>query len=529
MTAFEIDTRLRDSRRFRPVGIALLAALAGLLLLVATVRSATLPDQERLDVDLLNRAALTADARILSANYPNCRFGVGEPVSGYTVTPLNIGWHMDWSTQLTPSRPNGAEYVQVIRLAPDLDSGYRFTPVTQTLYTIIDQNRGATWLIGNEPDSPWQDNLAPETYAQAYHHVYTLIKQRDPSARIGAGGIVQPTPLRFQYLDRVLNTYRQLYDEPLPADLWNTHSYILREIDASDPQAQPKGPYEVWGAFIPPGMTATRGVLYEKSQMFSLGIFRQRLIDFRTWLRDRGYRDTPVYVTEYGELFPYPPDTPGGGFHYDEMGMPITEARVAAFMTGTFNVLLNLTDPNIGYAADNNRLVQRWLWYSVSDTELGGALFDPGTHQRRQLGNVFAAYTSALSPTVDLLAVRVLAEPAAINYTGKLVATTLKATVSNIGNVSTTGWITIAFYAGYPPTGTLIGSPRVIKSGLGGCAGTVEVTRTWSNLGAGAHPMYVVVDPGHTIDEANDDNNSATGFALVATRRVFLPIATRDD
>ncbi len=98
-------------------------------------------------------------------------------------------------------------------------------------------NPGATWLIGNEPDSPVQDNLLPELYARAYHHLYTLIKSYDATARIGAGGIVQPTPLRFQYLDRVLAAYRAYYHQTLPADLWNIHSYILREITADDPLA----------------------------------------------------------------------------------------------------------------------------------------------------------------------------------------------------------------------------------------------------------------------------------------------------
>jgi len=96
------------------------------------------------------------------------------------------------------------------------------------------------------PDSPVQDNLLPELYARAYHHLYTLIKGYDATARIGAGGIVQPTPLRFQYLDRVLAAYRAAYRQTLPADLWNVHSYILREITADDP----------WSSVIPPSTGA---------------------------------------------------------------------------------------------------------------------------------------------------------------------------------------------------------------------------------------------------------------------------------
>jgi len=194
-------------------------------------------------------------------------------------------------------------------------------------------------------------------------------------------------------------------------------------------------------------------------------------------------------------------------------------------MTSTFDILLNLSDPIVGYPADANRLVQSWLWYSVSDPGYGGLLFDPGG-TRRPLGDVFAAYTQAISPSVDLLAVRVMADPGAISYTGQLETTTLKALVSNIGNISITAPITVAFYSGTLPTGTLIGS-QVITTGLGGCAGTVEVSATWAISEAGAHPMYVQIDPDDTINEVSKSNNVATGLALIATQHVYLPVIVR--
>jgi hypothetical protein len=473
-----------------------------------------------------DRQGVAEDRSSLSSgtNFPNCRFGVGGDTRLFNVAPLNIGWSMDWSAQLNPPRPNGAEYVQVVTMKPAL-GGYSFTPPTATLYAILDQNPGATWLIGNEPDSPAQDKLRPEPYAQAYHQLYYLIKQRDASARVAAGNIVQPTPLRMQYLDRVLSFYQQTYGEWLPADLWSVHSYILREIDPSDPDAVPNGPLEVWGAYIPPGITATRGALYTYSQMFDLAIFRQRLLDFRAWMRDRGYGDKPLYITEYGTLFPYPPyDTE---YYVDEYGVPMTEARSAAFMTGTFNVLRQLTDANVGYAADANRVVQRWLWYSVSDVSYGGPLFDPTTHARRPLGDVFASYTGAISPEIDLLAVRVVAGPAAVEYNGQPQTTTLKATLSNLGNISVTQPITVAFYAGVPPNGSLLGLRQVPGTGLAGCGATVVVTLTWSNRDAGLHPMYIQIDPSTVLPETNRSNNQAVGQFLVATYQIYRPITWR--
>jgi len=71
------------------------------------------------------------------------------------------------------------------------------------------------------------------------------------------------------------------------------------------------------------------------------------VIDFRTWLRDRGYRDVPLYITEYGTLFPYWPFTADP--YYDELGQEITEARSVTFMTKTFDVLRTAADASVGY------------------------------------------------------------------------------------------------------------------------------------------------------------------------------------
>jgi hypothetical protein len=509
------------------IGLAILVAITAVLVIVGTLIRSTVAQPLAGIVDPNPQSAGSHIGRSASSNFPNCRFGVNGSVAGYDVAPLNVGWYMDWSAQANPERPNGAEYVQMVKLQSDLD-GLSFVPSTTTLLSIVSSSPGSTWLIGNEPDSPWQDNLLPVEYAHLYHQVYDLIKQADPSARIGIGGIIQATPLRFQYLDSFLAAYQQLYGELPPADLWNIHSYILREIDATDPEAAPKGPYEVWGAYIPRGITATRGMLYTYSQMFSLAIFQQRLIDFRSWMAKWGYRDKPLYITEFGTLFPYPPYISGAPY-IDEQGVPMTEARTTTFMTGTFNSLLNLADAQIGYPADANRLVQRWLWYSFDDTKkYGGPLFNPGNGARTPLGDVFVTYTQAISPSADLLAVRVVADPGAVLNTGEPQTTTLKATISNIGNIAMTQPITVGFYAGRAPTGTLIGALHVFTSGLAGCAGTAEVSATWSNLGAGIQPMYVKIDPDQTLSESNRANNQAAGLFLVATYRVHLPILRKN-
>jgi hypothetical protein len=465
-------------------------------------------------------------------NYPNCRFGLGGPIGSYSVTQLNLGWYMNWGTSLNPIQPNGAEYFQVIRLKYS-SGAVTFNPPTSTLHAIIDQNPGALWLIGNEPDSPYQDNLRPDDYAQGYHDVYTLIKTRDPSARAGAGNIVQPTPLRMQYLDRVLQAYQQRYPQPLPADVWSIHSYILRELSPYDPEAcltiDPNtgqcspGPLSVWGANIPPGITATRGMLYEFSDMFKVSTFQQRLIDFRQWMRDRGYQQTPLYITEYGTLFPYPPYL---DFTYlDELGVPMTEARTMLFMTTTFDVLQNLASSATGFAADGHHLVQRWLWYSVDDPRFGGLLFDPTTHVRRPLGDVFAEYTAALSPTVDWAVVRAWAEPV-IQEGGLPVTATLRAQIGNSGNISSGAALTVTFYTGpIGQPGTQVIAAQVITPHLPGCGASTALTASWPALPAGSHQFVVRVQA--SGPELNSLNNTVTGTVLVATHQLWLPLISR--
>ena len=50
----------------------------------------------------------------------------------------------------------------------------------------------------------------------------------------------------------------------------------------------------------------------------------------------------------------------------DENGQDWTTARVNTYMTGLFDYLNNAPNPALGYPADNNRLVQQWLWYSLN-------------------------------------------------------------------------------------------------------------------------------------------------------------------
>jgi hypothetical protein len=299
---------------------------------------------------------------------PRPRFGAGAPagqLSAQVAGRLGLGWFLTWDTYARDT-PAGIEFWPMVRpvrvgLEPDAD----------TLARLAAAYPGATWTVGNEPDVKWQDNLAPQQYAAFYHQVYTLIKAADPTARLAPAGISQPTELRLRYLDQVLDSYRQLYGQPLPADVWTVHAYILNEQRDS------------WGTDIPPGFSDSYGELVDIEQHDDIDIFRQRILRFRQWMASRGYRDRELAVTEYGLLMP------------EDYGFG--PERVRRFMWATFDYFRTATDAQVGLPSDGNHLVQRWAWFSVNDEMYpAGNLVDPTSGQLTPAGQAFAEYVAGV-------------------------------------------------------------------------------------------------------------------------------------
>lgn len=364
-----------------------------------------------------------------------CRFGVGagSDIGSYAVNSLRIGWYVDWTATLSPTRPGGITYMPIIRLRQIGMDSYEYSPSGDLLSATVAANPGATWLIGNEPDRRyWQDSLEPHIYAQAYHEFYHRIKELDPTALVAAGGIVQPTPLRLQYLDMVLEGYRERYGEPMPVDVWNIHAFILRERSCD------YYPDDCWGAEIPPGIDAPEGMLYGIQDNDNFEIFKQNIERFRQWMAERGYQDRPLIITEFGvQMWPeydFPPE------------------RVNAYMNATFEYLMTATG-TMGYPADDYRLVQRWAWYSLSDDHFNGWLFDPNTKARTVFGDNFAAYTAQVPPVVNLKPVRFWTEPPQPLSSGGSVTITLYADIVNNGHIGTDAPIAVRVYEGNPAEG----------------------------------------------------------------------------
>ena len=438
---------------------------------------------------------------------PLCRFGVGGPgnTPSYPIQPLRLGWYVDWTVNVNASPLTGMDYLPMVRLVQTGSDSYSYSPDQSVLVTMATNRPGMTWLIGNEPDRRrWQDDLEPHVYAKAYHDLYHLLKAADPTAQIAAGGIVQPTPVRLLYLDMILDNYRQRYGVPMPVDVWNIHAFILRERSCQ------YYPEDCWGAEIPPGIDWPQGELYDIQDNDNLDIFKQFVQNFRAWMASRGYQDRPLIITEFGVQMPamY-------GF---------TAQRVNAYMNATFDYLRTATG-STGYPADGYRLVQRWAWYSLTDSTFNGWLFASLT-QRTVFGDNWAAYVAQINPQVNLAPVKLWTLPSAPFSPTDPVTLTLGATVVNNGDVAFTGPVVVRFYAGTPSSGQQIGVDQLVMA-LPGCAATTTVSVTMPNVPPGRHLVYVVVDPEGQISESDKTDNVLTGHVLVATQRLFLPLVSR--
>ena len=432
-----------------------------------------------------------------------CRFGVNGDIFGYNARALRVGWYVNYVAQAKmATSAAGATYMPHIRLTQTGDPSYRISldatwsvNDTNDLKGLIAEMPGAEWFIANEPDRPFrdvgnQDDISPAVYAIAYHDLYNLIKAEDPTAKVIAGSIVQPTDVRIKYLELVLQEYKNRYGVQMPVDVWAIHNFILNE-------ARDTWSGETWGADIPRGVTdemieqeglePLRITVYDLARM---DLFVEQIVRFRQWLYDNGYRNTPVYVSEYGVLFPYPaPD-------WADWDYP--PYVVNDFMNQTFDYMLNTTDATIGNPLDENRLVQRFSWYSVYDGFYNGDLFTKN-RALSEIGVNYASYVSHIVSETDFYPVNFVA---AVDGD----AIDLSVTIANSGNMELAREATVRFFDGNPSSGgTQIGPDHQVN--LTGCGDNVDVTYTWNDAGASQSSLYVVVTPVRASTEKNYANN----------------------
>ncbi len=301
------------------------------------------------------------------------RFGIGIAEAAdvaYWAGKLGAAWYLDWGAREVET-PGGLEYWRMVRTGPR-----GLSPPVEKLAALARAYPGSIWILGNEPDVIWQDNLPPEEFARQFARAYAVIMDADPTARIAVGAVAQVSPLRIEYLDRVLAAYRSEYRQELPADIWTVHTYILPER-AGD-----------WGVGIPPGMDAEAGQIYEIQDHDRLDLLEAQIRSFRSWMAENGYQDCPLALTELGILM-----HPAYGF---------TEQRVQRYMRSAFDMLLSLEDEQIGPARDGHRLVQQWAWFSLSYSLYPASdLADLERGELTPVGRAYRSYVSGMPGSED--------------------------------------------------------------------------------------------------------------------------------
>ena len=461
---------------------------------------------------------LMAAVPVSAQGEPLCRFNVTVPgsVAGFEgkFTELRVGSYMDWTSRVAPSHPNGANYLQVLRVGPD-DTTYQ--NYLALIPSVAAANPGSFWSIGNEPDAPYgQDNIPAELYAQRYFAMASLIRANDPTARIGFGSIVQASPVRLRYLDRAWDRLIEVAGGQGPAsslvDFWNLHLFILNEQKCPFDSAYwyPAG-YQEWGSGIPAGLEWECSGAYDieflcvdpipgggcnrwdAPETHDITIFQQQIFDFRQWLVDRGERNKPVWITEYGSLFP-------------EYYVP--RAETAQYMTDTFDFLLSATDANTGYPYDGNRLVQGWFWNWLYDAQspvinYGGDLYSYGSMTRTLEGDAFVNYVASISAASDLYPAEMHAASA-----GGL-AYDFTVIVANQGNAALVGTYQVSLYLGDPDAGgILLSSTTTASDSVRGCGDYRSVRLTADMTAPTPWDLYVRVVPIPPASDGDPTNDT---------------------
>jgi hypothetical protein len=354
---------------------------------------------------------------------PLWRFGVDKvrrSLASYNsldVAYMRFGWYVNFSATASPEIVYGMDYMPMVRMKQyKRDSNgnptlccvgcgyydppmYTTTPSTSTIQSIAASRPGMTWVLGNEMERiDWgalggvcgaQDEMLPEVYAQAYHDVYAVIKNADPTAQVAAGALVQPSPLRIKYMDRVWAEYTSRYmTTTMPVDVWNIHVYVYNEKSCT------AFPADCWGADIPAGLTETVGLAFKIRDHKDFTKASAMLVNWRTWMKNHGQQNKPLITTEYGVVLPewvQDPELPG------QTIFSPTQIR-DSFMYPSFNYFLNQTSASLGYPADGNRLMQRWAWWSMDydDGECDGGVFYPDN-----TGNLFNSGIGPSFPPKD--------------------------------------------------------------------------------------------------------------------------------
>ena len=532
-------------------------------------------------------AAPQAENDVLEAT--NCRYGVGyvpdHPASLAWIPTLDAGWYITFGAY-GGSGVRSASFAPVIRVRQEILAGgvrtdkYNVIPPLAYSYrddqgvlqdglgTLISRNPGHYWLVGNEVDvnNFVQDNTMPQVYARAYHDIYQYIKRVDPTAKVAIAGLSMMTPGRLQYLSIVWDTYRTLYGSDMPVDIWNMHLYILEERNPGGPNneygdgkialgtdpALAKLSAQGNASLCPaPGAADTaandpRQDVYCRSEHDSVRIFTEQVRGMREWMKAHGQQNKPLIISEYGLLYAYVRDANGQYYVQDEHGQPFAPARVTEYLRDTIAYLENAKDPNLGYPADGNRLVQQWLRYSIVtgpetsggssnlinwDTFETAAPGDPAA--LTPMGQAFQQASKASANWSNLVGGVAQNVVALARQDGKGSAL-LTASFRNSGTLSVIAPVTVTFYRDQALTqviGSAVYDPAT-RGAVTGCSwggrNGEQASIMWNNLPVGTYQYWAKIDPANAIGETSDaDNVTTMGTVTVRRYGTYVPLTNR--
>jgi hypothetical protein len=498
-------------------------------------------------------------------NFPtatNCRYGVnnrpGLPGNQW-MTAIGVGHYINFRADPHGQAvPESIEHIPQIRVQQDRQDGQFLPSYTVVPPLTIEEgglgffilaNPGGLWIIGNEPDvaHPTQDNMLPDMYAVAYHDIYHYIKAIDPYAHVAFAGLSMMTPGRIQYMDIVWDSYQQKYGTSMPVDVWNMHLYILPE-KGFDQNGNPRNSDGKIALGTDPAIAkresngpahveCPKDDVYCRAEHDSMSIFKEQVVAMRTWMKEHGQQNKPLFLSEFSQLYPFvdfdDPVNPTQCYLMDEFGQCFTQERVITFMQNTMDYLETAKNPSLGYPADDNRLVQQFAWYSMwTGPEMSGSssnLLVDDHHNYSpdaptaltQVGQTYRDRVFSRNRTINLVA----GTAPDVNAKSTLPAGTADVDISvgyfNNGSTFALDPFWVTFYSDAALI-NIIGQAKVEPGSTGfihGCSWeriTDWTSVTWTDLPVGTHSFWAKIDSQNNIKgETNENDNVVSGKVIV--------------
>jgi hypothetical protein len=420
---------------------------------------------------------------------------------------------------------------------------------------IIQRHPNQVWIVGNESDVAYGDRtgMYPEIYARAYHEIYHFIKSVDPNAQVAVTGLSMASPGRLQYLDIVWDTYLEEYGQPMPVDVWTTHLYVLSEIlpwngRSSDGQIA-LGTDPALALKAPDGqpeVECPKDDVICRAEHDDVDLFIGQIKALRRWMKDHGQQNKPLLLTEFSQLYAFTkfddPVNPTTCWLMDEFGQCFTQQRVSDYLNKTLDFLETARDPQLGYPADDYRLVQQWTWYSLytKPAYSGGSsnLLIKGFENHAigsesaltQVGQTFRDRAFAGEHTPNLVAASA-SDVSALTDSG---SADVRLTIGfyNNGSTAVVDPFTITIYTDAALTQPVAQAQVTPGSGgIMGCSWGRETnfpTVTWKNAPVGVHKYWAKLDSAdHIPGETSEADNVVTGTVAVKaiSGKVYFPVS----